>query len=82
MNQVMVQIQAMFEAGVDFWTVKVSQAIKAPIIGEINGIGFGWIRGDAGVFQHAAVEDQFEHIRVRPVPTMGVVVGFLAKAMV
>lgn len=72
----------MFETGVDFWAKKVFETIDARIVWYVDGISLGGIIGETGVLQHSAVENEFQHERVSPEPTVGLIMRLVAETMV
>lgn len=76
------QIAAVEEAGVLVGAVEVAEGVEAGVVREVDGGGEIGIGGEAGVFEHAAVEDELQHRGVGAVPAAGGVVGFLAEAVV
>lgn len=76
------QIKAVVEAGIDFRAVEVAEGVDAGVIREKDGGGDGGIGGETWVFEHTAVEDEFEHMGIGAEPGVGAVVGFLTEAVV
>lgn len=77
-----VEIDAMVEAGVHLRTIEVLEGIEGGVVREEYGIGDGGIRGEARIFEYAAVEEELQEERIGPVPALGAVVGLKAEAMV
>lgn len=76
------EVEAVVGAGVILRAVEIPERIEAGVVREVDGVCRRWIGGEAGILEHATVEDEFEHGWVGAVPTVGAVVGFLAEAMV
>lgn len=72
----------MVGARVDLRAVEVSHSVEARVVGQIHRVGGEGIICEAWILEHAAMEDEFKHQWVRPIPTVRAVMGFLAEAMV
>lgn len=58
------------------------EGVKGGIVRDVDGVGGGWIGGETRIFEHTAVEEEFEERRVSSEPWVWLVVGFGSKAMV
>lgn len=76
------EVEAVIGAGVDGGAVEIPKGVDAGIVREVDGIGGGGIGGEAWVFEHTAMEEEFQHHGVSSVPAVGAVVGLLAEAVV
>lgn len=54
----------MVEAVVYFRAVEVFERIEAGVVREVDGGGGGGVGGKTWVFEHTAVEDEFEHVGI------------------
>lgn len=76
------QLKAVVGAGIDVGAVEVTEGIDGGIVREIDGVGGVGIGGEAGVLEHAAVEDELQHERVGAEPAVGARMGLVAEAVV
>lgn len=77
------EVEAVLGAGVVVvGVVEVAEGIEAGVVREEDGVGAAGVGGEAGVVEHAAVEDELEHEGVGAEPGAGLVVGLVAEAVV
>lgn len=62
--------------------VEVAEGVEAGVVREVDGVGGGGVGGQAGVLEHAAVEDELEHEGVGAEPGSSVVVSLVAEAVI
>lgn len=58
------------ETGIHLRAVEVLEAVDSGVIGDVDCVGGIRVGRETWVFEHAAVEDEFEHKRVGSVPAV------------
>lgn len=77
-----VEIEAVFGAGIDVGAVEESEGVDSGVVGEVDGVGTCGVRSEAGVLEDPTVENELEHVGVGSVPAVGSVVGLGAESVV
>lgn len=68
--------------GIIISTVEIPKGIDSSVIRKINSVCLHRIGSETRILKNPTVEDEFKHEGVGAVPTMGTVMGSMAKAMV
>lgn len=76
------QPESVFRTDIVIGAEEVTEAVDSGVIREVDGVSGGGICCETRVFEHTAVEEEFEHEGVGTEPTVGVVVSFEAEAVV
>lgn len=55
-----VEVEAVLGGGIVIGAVEVVKGVKGGVIREVDGVGGGGIGGETRVFEHTAMEEEFE----------------------
>lgn len=55
-----VEVKAVLGGGVIIGAIQVMEGVEGGIIREVDGVGGGRIGGETWIFEHTAVEEEFE----------------------